>query len=83
MNDTLEIIDLENLIQDEVKCQYNHNKETCSIEVTHVATDCQSALMVCHTAVHGKIEGVYVLRELFHCSRCLRHARECWDVRPI
>ena len=85
MNDTLEIVDLEKLFEDELHCQVEHHPKlpSCSIEVAYVGNDCQVTLLLCKNYVEG-VEGFWDQVEAGHlCSKCNRTAKVCWRVVPV
>lgn len=85
MNDTLEVIDLESLLEDDLKCESRHKHPlnlTCSEEVTHFVRGCPGGVdvKVCQDAavsLHVRMAGGEV------CDDCLKPAADCWKVIAI
>lgn len=83
MEDTLEIVDLESLLEDSIHCEAQHDGEpVCSVEVVYIGTDCKTSIFLCKNSVDGKF-GIREYMNHVTCSECLRPAPECWKIRPI
>lgn len=55
MEDTLEIVDLESLLEDSLHCEAQHEGDPiCSVEVVYVGTDCKTSIFLCKNSVDGK-----------------------------
>ena len=80
----LEMRELEEVFeQDDLKCEINHRKTACTVEVTHriVGVGCPGRdVNVCTNAADYKKarqeRGV-------RCADCQRPARDCWVIRAI
>lgn len=85
MNQTLEIVDLENLVNpDECKCESKHHyTPTCSTEVVYWVRGCEYGYKSCGHNVDAPTTGVRPRREHVTCADCLRPAAECWTITPI
>jgi len=85
MTDTLEIVDLEELIlEDDTHCEFRHNESLeCSIEVTHrmTATCMGESFNVCKNAAMQKLRRIDDGKTI--CSMCKRKAGVCWRIIPI
>jgi hypothetical protein len=83
VHDAFEIVSLEKLFEEEIKCESKHEPDLnphCSIEVTHRVQSCVDRLDECASAARVNLE----LMDLnWTCTGCKRRARDCWTVRPI
>jgi len=83
MNDTLEIVDLESLLEDSIHCEMDHSAgPTCTVEVVYIGTDCVQSIFLCKNSVDGK-GGARDWMPHVRCSECLRPASECWKFRTV
>lgn len=81
-NDTLEIVDLDSVLSEDLSCQSRAHWVQCTHKVTHIySTACgdRTDIPVCADA-HA-----YVIKawEDGYCSGCLEDCSECWTIRPI
>lgn len=58
MTDTLEIVDLENLIRDEPDCVSQHKHTKCSVHVTYFMKGCNDRGTVCASHVEDPNNGL-------------------------
>lgn len=80
MTETLEIVDLENLLNDDCPCTFKHKSVDCTQAVTHRIISCDVAGNVCTPAANNVRERM----EAGHlCDGCLRPAHKCWRVVAI
>lgn len=77
MNETLEIVDLENALSDTLKCAGGHNP--CSIDATHLIIWCEKPVPVCTAYKHT----FDTCPPRFKCGGCKRPVHECWDLVPV
>lgn len=79
MTETVEIVDLEELVNDdECECEAEHSVTTCSIEVTHLYRCCKWRKVVClNTAVR-----IRAMAQHYVCT-CGKRAVDCWLMIPI
>jgi hypothetical protein len=79
----LEIID-ESILDDEVKCQFRHQRTTCG-PVAYRVHSCGGSVNVCTNAVEDPEYGIRICieRRDVRCAECRRPARDCWSVHPI
>lgn len=83
MEDTLELIDLEHLLEDSLHCEMDHSGgPVCSVTVVYRGKDCEKTVMLCANAVDA-IGGMRELLDIVRCVHCLRWASECWEFLPI
>jgi len=86
MNATdIELTVLEELLNDECKCECLHTaegNETCSGIVTHISTFAcgPERFLICFAAAR-----FYVLSfgTGDYCEDCFKPVEECWSVRPV
>jgi hypothetical protein len=86
-SETLEIVNLESLLSDELHCESPHhpsakgfNDAGCTIRVTHRITGCVLGALICES------RAVYKIHEMNRgtiCADCRRLASECWRIIPI
>lgn len=73
-----------NLLNDECKCQWFHNEEGCSEQVTHIYSDCQFELLICDLAFQWIVKlREWKIRHLAVCQQCNLPADKCWSIRPV
>jgi hypothetical protein len=73
----LEIVQLEELFNEESKCQMKHTHSSCTTEVTHVAIDCKKQVLVCANGAE-LIEKMIKLKHA--CRACNKSAADCWRL---
>lgn len=79
----LELTVLEDLLNDDCKCQSDHNYvPVCSQVVTHIANGscADRPVLIC---LNVATEHLRFMRINGPCSGCLRPASECWSIRPV
>ena len=82
--DTLEQVSIEDLLEDECKCESLHNtpwNATCSVTVRWYVGHCVPAgpHLVCDDYARMCI----MRRAISTCADCKRAATECWTIVPI
>jgi len=75
---TLELMHLEELFLEEVKCEFHHSKTTCGGEVTHRIRFCGGSINVCSTAAEFKRANLG--KKV--CDHCGKNT-EYWVINPI
>ena len=93
MNDTLELIDLESLMSDELRCQSDHSPEDledgepicgeyCSIKVVaRKRVPCSGLdFLICE---NSRIWNEWWIGEHAECGGCGRDLALCWTITPI
>ena len=84
MNETLEIVDLEQLLEDEPRCEVEHIRTTCSVHVAYRLIWCQGPQLSCAASVEHPTVGTFaMLRAGVVCSGCLKSSEGCWEVIKI
>jgi hypothetical protein len=83
--DTLELIDLEELLNEEVPCESKHvSVPHCSVKVVYRITGCRYSGQVCSSHVEDPLRGVRMRMQAgWLCEDCDRPARDCWKVVKI
>lgn len=80
MNNTLELVNLDELLNDEPGCEIKHRTTQCTHHVTHRARSCREQINVCDMAVtllrHKMATNVI-------CAGCMNFAADCWSIQPI
>jgi hypothetical protein len=79
--DTLELIDLENLLDDDLPCEFQHVKTPCSEEVTHRIHACNVTANICFNA--AKVQFERMAKAKLECDQCGRLVTECWRIVSI
>lgn len=80
---TLERVDLEELWNDELKCQSKHEfarNPICSVVVTHRVTWCGGAFFFCQLAADRNYEFMEIPGS---CGGCGKLAKDCWKLYPL
>ena len=82
--DTLEQVSLEDLLEDECKCESLHNipqNAKCSVTVRWYVDDCthDGPHLVCDNYARVFI----VHRDTQVCAHCYRDASDCWTIVPV
>jgi len=75
---------LEDLFEQEVKCESDHsyNGDRCSNKVTaRIYQKCGRNSMVCHNA--EVIAEAAIILHSDDCGYCGSHLEDCWTIRPI
>ena len=75
-----EVIELERLLDDDLKCQVIHLHRDCSVEVTHRLRWCGGSSLMCQRAAERNEE---CIRGYGRCAGCLGMCADCWDIRAI
>ena len=75
-----EVVELESWLDDELKCQVNHLRSDCSVEVTHRLRWCDGSSLMCRRAAERNEE---CIRGGGRCAGCLGMCADCWDIRAI
>jgi len=78
--DDLNSEQLEAWLGGELKCQMQHGREGCTVEVVARAVSCGTSLNVCE---NGRRWHVQKMQGNWKCAECKRRARDCWRVIPI
>lgn len=85
---TLEILNLESLLEDECKCESEHpatrlgvTDDGCSVVATHRAISCRVNLLACEN--RAKFARSLMAKPRFTCSGCGNRASDCWRIVPI
>ena len=78
---TLELIDLEALFLEEIKCESAHKLPNgiCTGDVTHRIIWCGPNKLICAAAARH----FHVDAQLGACVNCKKPATECWNILPI
>lgn len=71
---------LEDLLNDDCKCESHHKRTKCSEEVTHRIVTCAGDWQVC---VNSARDMIYRNRKGNWCAGCKRFTEDCWEIRPI
>lgn len=83
-NDTLELIDLESMLDDTPKCEsltHDYGRILCSGDVAFRLSDCERPRNVCtNMGVHAN---ALIATHSDRCGRCFGNLSECWTVHPI
>lgn len=66
---------------DSLKCEAVHKDGDCSVEVTHIASDCVRTGMICQNRMNKCRETLE--RSQAVCKKCNQHISVCWSFRPI
>ena len=79
----LEIQSLEELLNDDCKCESEHEESQCSYSVTHlVVTECGTEGRICLNAY--KIVAPRLNHSDYYCAYCGQDHDVCvWTIRPI
>ncbi len=80
MNDTLEIVDLEQLTNGECKCESKHNYSECSYEVVARKITCTNRFLICE---NSRVANEEWFLQNHLCPVCYLLARECWRIIPV
>ena len=78
--DTLELVSIEDLLEDECKCEASYHLQGCSGRVTHRfrAKCAPSGKNVCAATAYS------VTTARTHiCANCLERVGDCWTITPI
>lgn len=78
----LEVTFLEDLLNDDCKCESSHQNSTCTYEVTTLvtATCCGKSWRICEGS--ARYTRTYTLAKL--CGQCRSElVADCWEIRPI
>ena len=79
--EAFEVIELERLWDDELKCEINHLQGDCTVEVTHRIRWCDGSALMCQAAAVKKTEERATAGS--RCSQCLQSTAIDWKIRPI
>lgn len=78
---TLELVNLENLWNEELACEFPHRRTPCSEVIVAEATSCFEHYHVCQAATN--LLRTFMMRPDAHCVGCGRHVFVCWKVLPV
>ncbi len=74
--DTFELIELEEMFNEDLKCEFEHSISSCSVDVTHQIIWCRGSIHVCINSVKKNFEDV----SNTICGGCYHKASECWRI---
>lgn len=79
----LEVTLLENLFNEECKCEINHTHTSCSVEVTHarIVSCTGNRLLMCQNAASGTNR--WIEERSGTCAVCGNNVADCWAVVPV
>lgn len=77
----LEIYELEKAYGKELKCEMSHANSPCSIEVTHLGSDCRKQWFMCAIAHELAVDTANELDT--KCKHCKQLAVDCWNFVGI
>lgn len=80
---TLEILNLESLLEDECKCESKHTLSECSIEVVGIKfLGCEGVrFLICQNSYNWNMEAIS--DKMCICDECKRDCADCWRIVPI
>jgi len=80
MDNTLTIVNLEELLTDDLQCQSTHFfVPECSIEVTYIFTYCVGSKLMCSNVIEDPETGLAEHINKRGDALC----GDCWNVRPV
>lgn len=79
--DTLELVNLDELLNNEPRCQSAHYVTTCSGHVTHLGRTCSGKrTLICDSSAEWAHDAMTAGDA---CAFCKQPAADCWQIIPI
>lgn len=75
---------LEDLLNDDCKCEVRHLQTVCSYKVTHRQKSCFFDVLTClNSALKMMQDEEYVNRFGRQCGYCRSDLEDCWQILPV